>query len=166
MYDGPFRKRLRYRGHDYGAPCCVHVTICTHNRQMLFGTLDETGLTLNDAGHFACEALRALHSDADGIAIDTHLVMPDHIHAIIALGTNPYVHTTVSVSDLVQRFKMRVMKSWPAGIRTRGWQPYDTRLWQRSFYDALIVHERQFEQTRAYILANPARWIERHTAAS
>lgn len=163
MYEGPYRKRLRYQGHDYRAPCCVHVTICTHGRQELFGTVSVAGLHLNDAGRFAESSLCSLHSDADGIAIDTHIVMPDHVHAIITLGTNPHVDTPGTISDLVQRFKMRVMKSWPNGVRTKGWQPYDTHLWQRSFYDTLIEHEWHLEQTRAYILANPARWIERRS---
>jgi putative transposase len=161
VYDGPIRKRLRYQGHDYHAPCCVHVTICTHGRQQLFGAVSADRVHLNDAGQFAEAALCSFQSNTDGIAIDTHIIMPDHVHAIIVLGTNPHVQTTASISDLVQRFKMRVMKSWRSGVKTRGWAPYDTHLWQRSFYDTLIAHERQLEQTRAYILANPARWIER-----
>jgi REP element-mobilizing transposase RayT len=77
----------------------------------LFGTITPTGLRLNDAGQFTSEALRSLHSDASGIAIDTHIVMPDHVHAIIVLGSNPHVETTDSIPDVVRRFKMRVMKS-------------------------------------------------------
>jgi REP element-mobilizing transposase RayT len=128
----------------------------------LFGTITPTGLRLNDAGQFTSEALRSLHSDASGIAIDTHIVMPDHVHAIIVLGSNPHVETTDSIPDVVRRFKMRVMKSWPGGLRNRGWEPYDTRLWHRSYNDTLIETERHLQQTRDYILANPARWIERH----
>lgn len=161
VYDSPVRKRLRYEGHDYQAPCCVHVTICTHNRQSLFGTIGATGLNLNDAGRSTANALRSLHSDAKGISIDAHIVMPDHIHAIIILGTNPHVATTASIPDVVQRFKMRVMKSWPGGIRTRGWTPYDTHLWHRSYNDKLIESDAHLQRTREYILANPARWIER-----
>lgn len=162
VYDGPYRKRLRYQGHDYRAPCCVHVTICAHNRQHLFGSVTPDGLHLNDAGQFTSDTLQSLHSDSAGIAIDTHIVMPDHIHAIIMLGTNPHVFTMDSIPDIVRRFKMRVMKSWPGGIRTRGWAPYDTHLWHRSYYDHLIGADTHLQQTRDYILANPARWIERH----
>ena len=119
MYERPHRKRLRYQGHDYRAPCIVHVTICTFGRQPLFGAVTQEGMVLNNAGCFVGEALRSFHSDADGIAIDTHIVMPDHLHAIIMLGTNPTVDTTASIPELVQRFKMKVMKSWPGGVRAR-----------------------------------------------
>lgn len=117
---------------------------------------------LNDAGRFVASSLHLLHSDADGIAIDTHIVMPDHMHAIIVLGTNPLRETTASIPELVRSFKMRVMKSWPAGVRTRGWEPYDEHLWQRSYYDTLIRNEVHLETTREYILADPNRWSERH----
>jgi putative transposase len=161
MYDGPVRKRLRYPGHDYRAPCCVHVTICTHNRQPLFGTISDIGVHLNDAGRFTANALRSLHSEAEGIAVDTFIVMPDHVHAIIMLGTNPRALTTASIPDIVQRFKMRVVKSWPVGIRTQGWSPYDTHLWHRSYNDTLIDNDAHLQRTREYILGNPARWLER-----
>src|SRR5690606_33901534 len=61
-----------------------------------------------------------------------------------------------------RRFKMRVMKSWPGGIRDRGWAPYDTHLWHRSYNDKIIRNDEHLQRTRAYILANPARWLERH----
>ena len=161
MHQHPYRKRLRYQGHDYRGPCCAHVTICTQNRQPLFGTVTRDGMNLNDAGKFVDATLLAFNSGTDEIAIDTHIVMPDHVHAVIVLGTNPDVVTEISISDVVQRIKMRVMKSWPNGIRTRGWPPYDTHLWQRSFHDTLIENDRHLKSTREYILANPARWFER-----
>lgn len=140
----PSRTRLRYRGHDYRAPCSVHVTICIHHHQRLFGNVAADGIQLNGAGQFVETSLRALHSDANGLGIDTHMVMPDHLHAI-----------------LVHAFKMRIMKSWPKGIRLKGWEPYDTHLWQRSYYDTLIRNDRHLETTRQYILGNPDRWVER-----
>lgn len=162
MHEHRFRKPLRYKGHDYRAPCSVHVIICTWNRQALFGSGDTTGILLNDAGRFVEGALTRLHEPHRGIALDTHMVMPDHLHAIIHLGTHPSVNPDVSISDLIRIFKMRVVKSWPGGVRTRGWPRYVDHLWQLSFYDSLIENDRHLENTREYILANPARWIEKH----
>lgn len=156
-----FKKPLRYKGHDYRVPCCVHVTICTHQRQQLFGQLTRDGMSLNDAGYFTESVLLGLHSDMLGIAIDTHIIMPDHIHAIILLGTNPRVVTTDSIPDVVRRFKMRVMRPWSNGIVTRGWSRYDTHLWHPSYYDTFIQNDAHLEATRGYITGNPDRWIER-----
>jgi putative transposase len=140
----------------------VHITICTHHRQALFGTVSAATMHLNDAGRFVATSLRVLHSDADGITIDTQVVMPDHVHAIVVLGTNPHRESTASIPEHVRSFKMRVMKSWPAEVRTRGWEPYDEHLWQRSYYDTLIRHDVHLAATREYILANPDRWWDRH----
>ena len=161
MHERRFKKPLRYPGHDYRAPCTVHVTICTHARQHLFGAVTPEGIHLSDPGRFTEQALLDLHSDALGIAIDTYIVMPDHIHALITLGTNPYVETKDSIPDVVRRFKMRVMRSWPKGMTQRGWPRYETHLWHPSYNDTLIRNDIHMEKTRQYILANPARWIER-----
>ena len=163
MQERRFKKPLRYRGHNYRAPCSVHVTICTWQRQRLFGDVAPTGMVLSDAGRFVESALLTLHAPDDGVEIDTHVVMPDHLHAIIHLGTHPSVLTTASVPDLVRVFKMRVMKSWTGGVRHRGWLPYETQLCQQSWYDTLIRNDTHLETTRKYILGNPGRWIERNT---
>lgn len=161
MRERRFRKPLRYKGHDYHAPCFVHVTICTHARQPLFGTVTPDGMHLSEPGQFVHQTLLALHSDDLGVGIDAHIVMPDHVHAVIVLGTNPHVETTDSVPDVVRRFKMRVLRAWPNGITQHGWTRYDTNLWQPSYHDTLIRNDIHLEKTRQYILANPARWIER-----
>lgn len=161
MQERRFKKPLRYTGHDYRAPCIVHVTICTHARQPLFGTVAPDGMHLNDPGRFVQQTLLDLHSDEEGITIDTHLVMPDHVHALIVLGTNPRVDTADSIPDVVRRFKLRVVRAWPKGIAQHGWPRYDTHLLQSSYHDTLIRNDIHMEKTRQYILANPARWIER-----
>lgn len=161
MHERRFKKPLRYSGHDYRAPCTVHVTICTHARQPLFGSVTGDGTHLYEPGRFVEQVLLDLHSDASGLAIDTYIVMPDHVHAIIVLGTNPQIQTPDSIPDVVRRFKMRVMRSWPKGVKENGWPRYETHLWQPSFYDTLIRNDAHLAKTREYILTNPARWIER-----
>lgn len=158
MYEPPRRKRLRYPGHDYRAPCVVHVTLCTHHRQRLFGRVNGGEVRLNAAGRMVLDALGRIHDDDRGIGLDAHIVMPDHVHAIIALGTNPSVVPTVSIPDVVRDFKTRVQRTWPGGVRDGRWPGYESHLWQRSWYDTLIHGEVHLEKARAYILANPARW--------
>ena len=162
MRERRFKKPLRYAGHDYRAPCSVHVTICTWQRQHLFGEVTASEMVLSDAGRFAESALLRLHAPEEGVEIDIHVVMPDHLHTIIHLGTGQFGESTVSVPELVHGFKMRVMKSWPGGVRHRGWPLYDTHLWQQSYYDTLIRNDRHLMTTRRYILGNPGRWMERN----
>jgi REP element-mobilizing transposase RayT len=156
-----FAKPMRHPGHDYRAPCSVHVTICAWDRQWLFGAMSPSGVRLNDAGRFVEAALLGMHAPADGIEIDTHIVMPDHLHAIIHLGTQPLVEPAASIPDLIGSFKLRVVRSWPGGVRTRAWPRYEDHLWQKTYYDTLIRSDRHLDATRVYILDNPRRWLER-----
>lgn len=123
--------------------------------------MNANGVALSDAGRFVEQTLLSLHSDRDGIVIDTHIVMPDHLHAIIMLGTNPVAPTEPSIPDLVKMFKLRVFRSWPRGVKERGWPRYAGHLWQVSYHDTLIRNDAHLEKTREYILRNPGRWLER-----
>ena len=156
-----FSKPMRHPGHDYRAPCSVHVTICAWNHQLLFGAMAPTGVRLNDAGRFVEAAVLGMAAPDDGVELDTHLVMPDHLHAIIHLGTQPFIEPTASVPDLIGSFKLRVVRSWQGGVRKRGWPRYDEHLWQKTYYDTLIRSGRHLDATREYILDNPRRWLER-----
>ena len=45
------------------------------------------------------------------------------------------------------------------GVRDGGWPAFDRRLWQRDYYERIVREEAALERIRAYIAANPARWI-------
>ncbi|WP_408955134.1 hypothetical protein [Natroniella sp. ANB-PHB2] len=43
-------------------------------------------------------------------------------------------------------------------VREDNWQPFNKKLWQRSFYDRVIRNEDELNQTRKYIIKNPRKW--------
>jgi hypothetical protein len=44
------------------------------------------------------------------------------------------------------------------GVKTLGWPAFRGRLWQRSYYEHIIRHEKSLNRIRQYILDNPAHW--------
>jgi putative transposase len=44
------------------------------------------------------------------------------------------------------------------GVKTLGWPAFRGRLWQRSYYEHVIRHEKSLNRIRQYILDNPAHW--------
>ena len=66
----------------------------------------------------------------------------------------------VSLFDVVGAFKSLTTNAYIHGVRQFGWQPFEKRLWERSFHDSIIRDEVHFEKTRKYILGNPHRWLE------
>jgi putative transposase len=44
------------------------------------------------------------------------------------------------------------------GVKTLDWPAFRGRLWQRSYYEHIIRHEKSLNRIRQYILDNPAHW--------
>jgi REP element-mobilizing transposase RayT len=93
----------------------------------------------------ACDASRALSEtrlwrDSDLLA---WVVMPDHWHALVALGTSEHL------SKLVQRVK--TVTSARIGARTRA------PVWQPGFHDRALRSDDDLEIAARYLVANPIR---------
>lgn len=84
---------------------------------------------------------------------DDFVVMPDHIHGIIALE---------SVDEKSQRLGIIIgaYKSTVArlinGLRHTPGAP----IWQRNYYEHIISNEKDFIKIQTYIEENPNRWGE------
>lgn len=81
----PERKANRIPQYNYAAPNYYFVTICTHEKQCLFGTVEQ----LNGFGQIAAELLLKIPEHFPNAYIDKFVVMPNHIHAIIILKETP-----------------------------------------------------------------------------
>lgn len=97
--DFPKRKQLRLKDYDYSRNNAYFITICTYHRAHLFGEIT-AGDTLAGAGpsmsppprgafrlnqtHEMLEKwLRELENKYEAATIDSHVVMPDHIHFLL-----------------------------------------------------------------------------------
>ena len=204
------RKPNRLRNYDYSQAGYYFVTICTLNRQQLFGEIIDRRMVTNDAGKMVERTWNELPKFYRGIQIDQFQIMPNHVHGIIVIigkvGTGPHndprintvgtgsvgtgpracpdaiglddgqprgvVRTgtgslevparlsvpTMSLSDIVHRFKSFTTHKYMAGVKSDGWKAFDGKLWQRSFYDHIIRNEKSLDNIRAYIQNNPLRW--------
>jgi REP element-mobilizing transposase RayT len=79
------------------------------------------------------------------------VVMPDHLHWLLADGTG--------LPGIVRRFKsFSTERAWAAG--------HEGRLWQRSFFDGVVRTEEMLRLAARYLLSNPvaarlaATWSE------
>ena len=84
------RQSIRLDGYDYTQPGAYFVTICTHNRENLFGEIVQGEMRLNDYGRMVDSTWHDLIHHVDGIELGEFVVMPNHIHGIIIIvGANP-----------------------------------------------------------------------------
>jgi REP element-mobilizing transposase RayT len=137
--------RLAY--FDYSGPGAYFVTICAAWRGSVFGRVRE-GVRLNECGRLVVDALSTIPDHHD-VEIDTSIVMPDHVHAIVVLSSGA---RREPLSAVVGAFKARVARHLRRAV------------WQRSFYDHVIRDDADLERVREYIETNPLRWSLRERA--
>ena len=79
------RRSIRLREYDYSQAGAYFVTICTRNRECLFGNIIDGEALLNDAGRMVQTVWDELPAHYANIDIDLFQIMPNHIHGIIIL---------------------------------------------------------------------------------
>ncbi|RZM75037.1 transposase [Leptolyngbya iicbica] len=85
------RRSTRLRHYDYATPGFYFVTICAHQRQHLFGKIQDDYMILNDAGRVAQAHWQRLAQHFAHIQLDAFVVMPNHVHGIIQIVEWPDV---------------------------------------------------------------------------
>ena len=145
------------------------MTICAQNRKCLFGEIVNGKMVLNDAGRMVESVWNEIPKYYPGIDIDVCQIMPNHIHGIVVIvGAGPCacpdtgqpqgVAPTMSLSDVVHRFKTMTTKRYIDGVKQNGWPTFPGKLWQRGFYERIIRNENELNRIREYIVNNPIRW--------
>jgi REP element-mobilizing transposase RayT len=99
--------------------------------------------------------------------LDEWVVMPNHVHGIIQLVSNPGAPVPDdeeiqkllpgSLGAIVGNYKMLVAKRVKAMLKAAG---TDMKAWQRGCWERIMRNERELKATREYIRNNPMRWEE------
>ena len=156
------RRSIRLKGYDYTLAGAYFVTFCVQNRESLFGEIIDGQMMLNEAGRMVEAVWQELSVFYPGVDTDAFVVMPNHFHGIIVLtsgqarGPSP----TISLPDVVHRFKTMTTKRYTDGVKNQGWTSFPGRLWQRNYYEHIIRDENALHSIRTYIENNPAQWNE------
>lgn len=135
------------RNYDYSLGAAYFITICTDNKEKVLSSIypdkDYPRIVLTKIGKVVEESLNYIEQLYSGIILDDYIIMPNHIHIILLKTSNNEV---VSVSDIIGRFK--------SYTSTR----YESKLWQKSFYDHIIRNKKDYEEIQKYIYNNPINW--------
>jgi REP element-mobilizing transposase RayT len=166
----PPRRSPRLKGYDYSQNGAYFVTICTQNRELLFGEIVGGEMQLNSIGEIAQIEWLQTAVVRSNIELDAFVVMPNHVHGIIliaddSVGTQHAVSlqtrqlTTFgklqpgSLSTIIRSYKSAVTKRINELRETPG-----ATVWQGRYYDHIIRNEAALNSIREYIYNNPARW--------
>ncbi len=161
--DKHHRRSIRLKEYDYSQPGAYFVTICTRERECLFGEIVDGEMRLNGAGQIMADAWRWLGVQYPYVGLDGSVVMPNHLHGIIVIcddvrrgvSRNAPTKTRKPLGRLIGAFKTVSTKRLNESRLTEG-----APLWQRDFYEHVVRNEDELEAIREYIVSNPARWEE------
>ena len=171
----PDRRSIRLQGYDYSQAGAYAVTICTHNRDCLFGEIAGGKMVLNHAGHAALQCWQAIPDHFPHAELDAFVMMPNHVHGIVVIadrrGTACRAPTQVeqfghpvagSIPTVIRSFKSAVTKRINEIRNTPG-----AKVWQRNYYEHIIRDEGELKRMREYITNNPVQWeLDRENPAA
>ena len=165
----PKRKHIRLSNFDYSQKGYYFITICTYNRQFLFGNINQGSIKLNKIGEIIDYTWNDLINH-NKIKLHNYVIMPDHIHGIIEIPKNDNCRersTTVpntktyrfGIPEIIRQFKSFSSKRINMFLTQNGYKPFLAgKLWQKSYYEHIIRNEEDFREISEYIINNPRKW--------
>ncbi len=146
---GNRRKALRLPEFDYSQAGAYFITICADERRFLFGEIKGFQVAESEIGKIVSQCWEQLPRAYSFIALDSWVVMPNHFHGVIWIGSNNSAKK--SLSRIIAGFKaMATSKCKEA--------KYCSKLWQPNFYEHVIRSEKELLNIREYIANNPLNW--------
>ncbi len=119
----------RLQNWDYGWCGMYFVTICTARREHSFGEIENGTMHLSPVGVIADVLWHELKNHFDNIELDAFVVMPNHIHGIVAInnnGDNDETTTTNTVDGIrtVETTHALSLQPQPQSAKTIGQQRF------------------------------------------
>lgn len=120
------------------------------------------------------------------VRLHEYVVMPNHFHAILEItdeaGSLPEVAefredqvpapgpevsqqqqgsaVKKTLGQIVGAFQSITTVAYIRGVKNQNWPSFQGKLWQRNYWDRIIRDEDAYQNISAYIINNPAKWIE------
>ena len=160
------RKPNRLKGFDYNSAGSYFITICSKNRENIFGDVERIFITNpdGDPSEQACplKAIVALtkcgktvqkyiesgKNAYQNMTVENYIIMPNHIHLIIFVKQDE--KGTTRSNEAIARFvsTLKHLTNKEIGFS----------VFQRSYHDRIIRNEKEYDYIWDYIDSNPACW--------
>ncbi|MDR0865363.1 MAG: hypothetical protein LBO74_10605 [Candidatus Symbiothrix sp.] len=164
------RRSIRLHKYDYSREGLYFITICTLNRECLFGKIVDGKMILNEYGEIVEMVWWNLLNHYSNVELLEFVVMPNHIHGIIAITGVVTVGADVVRADVVRAgFKpaptghglseiVRAFKTFSARKINEMRELAGISVWQRNYYENIIRNDKSYQTIAEYIINNPANW--------
>ncbi|MDP4239775.1 MAG: transposase [Bacteroidota bacterium] len=147
-------------------------------------------MKLNDAGKMVDAQWLAMAKRFPNIELHDYVIMPNHFHCILEIvgdngdctndenGRNDdvengrpqgYAPTCAdekhvlkhkTIGDMMDAFKSITTVEYIRGVKNKGWDRFEGKIWQRNYYEHIIRDEQSYLTISDYIIKNPEKWKE------
>ena len=184
------RHSIRLKGFDYAQAGAYYVTICSHDRQCLFGDIIDGEMQINQFGEIVGKAWTDLPNHYPHLELDRFVVMPNHVHGVVVFvgaglkpaptnaGLKPGGNICDDAKIVGAGFKpaptpapamdkrhglpeiVRAFKTFSARHINENRNSPGVTVWQRNYYEHIIRDDDDYNRIAEYIDTNPQKWID------
>ena len=176
------RKSIRLKNYDYSQENYYFITICTVNRECLFGKIENYEIQLNRLGQIVAMEWENIAKRYENIILDEYVVIPNHLHGIIQIlpsvgaplagaqesmvnrisvvkraGARPVPTDVPMLGNIIGSFKSLCVYNWLQYIKNNE-NAFDSditiKFWQRNYYEHIVRNEKSLNRIRNYIESN------------
>jgi REP element-mobilizing transposase RayT len=179
-YDPQIHRRdsIRLKKYDYSQEGAYFVTICTKEKECIFGNIKDEVVRLSELGKIVKKEWENIPTRFPKVELDEFIIMPNHIHGIIIISevgaTLAVAHfmardarhnftkkvgasPTPTIGYIVGSFKSICVNRWLNYIAGNNLDIVG-KFWQRNYYEHIIRKEKELTEIREYIINNPLKW--------
>ena len=154
---------IEYNGGTY------FITICTHNKQHYFGSIQNEEIKLSLIGKILAEELNQISTHYPYIELLQYVVMPNHFHALVNIVDVSHqtdaarcVPTEVRFNKELKEKRLPLLSTFIRGLKsavTRRAHQIDKNFeWQSRYHDHAIRNLKDFNNISLYIENNILQW--------
>jgi REP element-mobilizing transposase RayT len=179
MFTPHNRRSIRLKDYDYSQSGLYFITICTRDRECLFGDIDNNGIMLSKEGLIAEKYWNAIPAHFPNTILREHIIMPNHIHGIIEITDMPndmenkdievenirtenvgakHFSPLQQISRKTQNGTARTIGSIVRGFKIGVTKELGFSPWQRNYYERIIRDCNEYKNAAEYIEQNPYKW--------
>ena len=188
LFQNKYRiESTRLKGYDYSSEGAYFITICTKNREHLFGEIVDGRLQETEQSKICMDCWNDLPNHYDNCVLDAFIIMPNHVHIIIIIrnrddddgvrmrvetglkpvSTMPHTNTMSHTNTMPHT---NTNNAYPLSEIIRGFKTFTARkiniyqntpgkpFWQLRFHDHIIRNEKALNHIREYIGNNQINW--------
>ena len=156
-----FRRRsIRLPEYDYSKAGAYFITICSFNKELLFGKIVAGRCVLSEIGNIAAKYLEEIPNHFNNVFVDEYIIMPNHIHIIISIvGVQNFESLRNEYQKIIPKSIGSIVRSYKASVTK--WckeNDYKKFKWQRNYFEHIVRNNEDYIRIREYIINNPLRW--------